>query len=433
MTYQETIDFLYSKLPVFHRVGKAAYKDGLGNTLLLDEYFNHPHRKFKCIHVAGTNGKGSVSHMLAAVLMEAGYKTGLYTSPHLRDFRERIRVNGEMISQEEVVRFVADHTNMIAEVQPSFFELTVAMAFNYFAQMEVDVAVVEVGLGGRLDSTNIILPVCSVITNISWDHTDLLGDSLEKIATEKAGIIKPGVPVIIGEETEATREVFIQKANREGSKLLFAENEFLSLGEEVTQGGIQRFQLRGKDGLEFFPELDLLGKYQRHNILTVFACITELQQLGFNIPMDKVTGALRNVTTLTGLQGRWQIIQQNPLVICDTGHNAAGIKEVMNQLVRVPCEKLHIVFGVVSDKPLSQVLELLPKNAHYYFTRADIPRALQPERLQQEAARFGLRGGVSPDVRSACREALSVAGINDLVFVGGSTFVVADFLRDCLG
>jgi dihydrofolate synthase/folylpolyglutamate synthase len=430
MTYQETIEFLYSKLPVFHRVGKAAYKDGLGNTLLLDTYFNHPHRRFKCIHVAGTNGKGSVSHMIAAILQEAGYKTGLYTSPHLLDFRERIKVNGEMIHEDEVIHFVQEHTKMIAEIQPSFFELTVAMAFKYFAEKEVDVAVVEVGLGGRLDSTNIILPVCSVITNISWDHTDLLGDSLEKIASEKAGIIKPGVPVIIGEESEDTRKVFIQKASKENSKLRFAEHEFACLQQEITPEGYQRFHLRSKEGPEFFPDLDLLGNYQRHNILTVFACVAELQQGGFIIPTSKMIAALRSVTTITGLQGRWQIIQHNPLLICDTGHNVAGIMEVMNQLKRVPCEALHIVFGVVSDKPLSPVLELLPKNATYYFTRAEIPRALQPEVLQQEAARFGLRGRVFHNVHSAGREAMSVAGRNDLIFIGGSTFVVADFLKD---
>jgi dihydrofolate synthase / folylpolyglutamate synthase len=432
MTYQEAIEFLYSKLPVFHRVGKAAYKDGLGNTLLLDAYFNHPHRGFKSIHVGGTNGKGSVSHMLAAILQEAGYKTGLYTSPHLRDFRERIRVNGEMMREEEVVRFVKDHSEMIAEVQPSFFELTVAMAFNYFAEKEVDVAVVEVGLGGRLDSTNIIQPVCSVITNISWDHTDLLGDSLEKIAIEKAGIIKPGVPVIIGEESEDTREVFIQKALKEGSPLCFAGHEFSCRKREITSEGYQRIHLLGREGLEIIPELDLLGDYQRHNILAVFTCITELQRLGFIIPMEKVLFALKNVTSITGLQGRWQIMQRNPLLICDTGHNVAGIREVINQLEKIPCETRHIVFGVVNDKPLTPVLELLPKNASYYFTRADIPRALRPELLQQEASRFGLRGRVFPDVHSAWQVALSEAGSNDIIFVGGSTFIVADFLRDIL-
>ena len=430
-TYQQVLDFLYSQLPMFQRTGAAAYKDNLDNTIRLDEMFSHPHRSFKTIHVAGTNGKGSVSHMLASVLQEAGYKTGLYTSPHLKDFRERIRVNGEMITEDAVVQFTElfQQKNEVENLEPSFFELTVSMAFDYFRSMNVDVAVIEVGLGGRLDSTNIITPEVSVITNISFDHMALLGDTLPKIAAEKAGIIKKDVPVVVGETSPATSFVFAQFAEKVQTRLAFADQEYLADYSMLTIDGKQSLNIRKNDQL-IYPDLklDLLGIYQRHNVPTVLKAIDLLNEKGWDLSENIIRKGLLNVIRNTGLLGRWQIIGHNPLVVCDTGHNQAGIKLVVEQINQTAWKALHIVIGMVSDKDQDNVLALLPINAKYYFTKASIPRAAEPEVLAAKAERFGLKGDCYPTVRQALSVALANAGENDLVFVGGSTFVVAEIL-----
>ena len=430
-TYQQVLDYLYSQLPMFQRTGAAAYKDNLDNTIRLDEMFGHPHQSFKAIHVAGTNGKGSVSHMLASILQEAGCKTGLYTSPHLKDFRERIRVNGEMISEDAVVNFTElfQQKNEIEKLEPSFFELTVSMAFDYFRDQKVDIAVVEVGLGGRLDSTNIITPEISVITNISFDHMALLGDTLPKIAAEKAGIIKKDVPVVVGETSPETSFVFEQFAEKVQTKLAFADQEYQADYSMLTIDGKQSLNIH-KNGKLFYPDLklELLGIYQRHNVPTVIKAIDLLNEKGWNLSENTIRRGLLNVIQNTGLLGRWQIIGHNPLVICDTGHNPAGIKLVVEQINQTAWKQLHIVVGMVNDKDQDEVLSLLPAKAEYYFTKASIPRAAEPEALAAKAERFGLNGNCYPTVRQALSVALANAGENDLVFVGGSTFVVAEIL-----
>ena len=430
-TYQQVLDYLYSQLPMFQRSGAAAYKDNLDNTIRLDEMFGHPHRSFKTIHVAGTNGKGSVSHMLASVLQEAGYKTGLYTSPHLKDFRERIRVNGEMITEDAVVNFTElfQAKNEIEKLEPSFFELTVSMAFDYFRDQKVDIAVIEVGLGGRLDSTNIITPEVSVITNISFDHMALLGDTLPKIAAEKAGIIKKDVPVVVGETSPETSFVFEQFAEKVQTRLSFADQEYQADYSMITVEGKQSLNIM-KDGILFYPDLklDLLGIYQRHNVPTLLKTIDVLNEKGWNLSEDIIRRGLLNTISNTGLLGRWQIIGNNPLVICDTGHNPAGIKLVVEQINQTAWKQLHMVIGMVNDKDQDEVLSLLPAKAQYYFTKASIPRAAEPEALAAKAERFGLTGNCYPTVRQALSVALANAGENDLVFVGGSTFVVAEIL-----
>jgi len=430
-TYPQVLDYLYSQLPMFHRVGAAAYKDNLDNTIRLDEMYHYPHQAFKTIHVAGTNGKGSVSHMLASVLQEAGYKTGLYTSPHLKDFRERIRVNGEMISDEAVVQFTESFLakNETHQIEPSFFELTVSMAFDYFRSMEIDVAVIEVGLGGRLDSTNIIIPEVSVITNISFDHMALLGNTLPLIAAEKAGIIKPSIPVVIGETASETKPVFEIIALKEGSPIVFADQTYQATYGMLTLDGKQSLNIQSR-GIMVYPDLklDLLGIYQRFNVPTVLKTIDILNDKGWNLSEEVIRKGLENTIWNTGLMGRWQIIGHNPVTICDTGHNPAGIQLVVEQINQTPWERLHIIIGMVNDKDQSEVLSLLPVDAKYYFTKASIPRATEPEELAAKAARFGLKGNCYPFVRQALSEALANAGINDLVFVGGSTFVVAEIL-----
>jgi len=430
-TYPQVIEYLYSQLPMFQRTGASAYKDNLDNTIRLDEMFGHPHRSFKSIHVAGTNGKGSVSHMLASVLQEAGYKTGLYTSPHLKDFRERIRVNGEMISEEAVIGFTEQFLEKKEneKMEPSFFELTVSMAFDYFRSRKVDVAVIEVGLGGRLDSTNIITPEISVITNISFDHMALLGNTLPKIAAEKAGIIKKNVPVVVGETSPETSFVFEQFAEKMQTKLTFADQEYQADYSMLTIDGKQSLNIH-KNGQLFYPDLklDLLGIYQRHNVPTVLKAIDFLNEKGWNLSENNICRGLQKVIQNTGLLGRWQIIGHNPLVICDTGHNPAGIKLVVEQINQTAWKQLHIVVGMVNDKDQDEVLSLLPENAQYYFTKATIPRAAEPEVLAAKAKRFGLSGNCYPTVRQALSAALANAGENDLVFVGGSTFVVAEIL-----
>ncbi|MGD9994727.1 MAG: folylpolyglutamate synthase/dihydrofolate synthase family protein [Salinivirgaceae bacterium] len=427
MDYQQTIDFLFSQLPVFQREGKAAYKDNLDNTLALDAYFNHPHKKFKTIHVAGTNGKGSVSHMIASVLQESGLKTGLYTSPHLTDFRERIKVNGMMMDKDSVVEFVNSHKRIIEELKPSFFELTVAMAFNYFAREQVDVAVIEVGMGGRLDSTNIIKPVLSIITNIGLDHTQFLGTTLEQIAREKAGIIKDQVPVIIGTQQDETAPVFEEIAIARNAPLCFASKRFY-ISKAALENDLLHLAIKNKQsGTTLELELDLLGNYQKDNLLTVMAAMQILIPM-FDIPKSTVVTGLKKVVKNTGLNGRWQVIQKKPLIICDTGHNYDGIAFIVNQLANETYDKLHIVFGMVNDKDPSAVLNLLPRNAIYYFTKASIPRALNHVELMETAKYFNLHGEAYPTVADAVSAAKRQLNENDLLFVGGSTFVVADFL-----
>lgn len=425
MTYNEALDYIYSHLPMFQRVGKAAYKADLGNTLKLDEYFGHPHRTFKTIHIAGTNGKGSTSHMLAAVLQKAGYRVGLYTSPHLRDFRERIRVNGEMIPEDEVAKFISQHKDFFDQIMPSFFEMTVALAFDYFSRMNLDVAVIEVGLGGRLDSTNIINPILSVITNIGFDHTDLLGDTLPKIASEKAGIIKPDTPVVVSKYQPEVENVFIAKAKEMNAPIYFADQEIQVFEQYIDTTGLQVLKLTEKDK-DIKIEIDLLGNYQRYNIPGVLKSIEILSGKGFLLSNEALMDGLRNVQTLTGLMGRWQKLSENPLIYCDTGHNVDGIKYVVEQLRHIPHNNLHMVIGVVADKNIDGMLALLPKNATYYFTQAAIPRALNHEELKKRAAEHQLYGHSYSKVALALAAAKEASNPNDLIFVGGSTFVVAE-------
>lgn len=426
MNYKQTIEFLYSSLPAYHRIGKAAYKNDLANTIALDDHFSHPHTKYKTIHIAGTNGKGSVSHITASVLQAAGWKTGLYTSPHLKDFRERIRVNGKMISREEVIQFVKSNRDIIEKIKPSFFELTVAMAFDFFYRQEVDVAVIETGLGGRLDSTNIILPVLSVITNIGHDHMDLLGNSLEKVAGEKAGIIKKHIPVIIGETQKESKEVFIRKAREMEAPVYFADTRFRCSLEEWNPGSSYRkFSVKDlTDNSSFNGTIPLPGNYQLKNIQTLFQVFNVLDS-GFGISEKTVKTGIRNVIRNTGLMGRWQVIGKDPLTICDTGHNKEGIEYVTRQIEMTPSTGLHMVIGFVSDKDLSEILPLLPKKAKYYFTRAEVERALDENLLKMIAGEYGLEGKSYATVKEALAAARTAAATSDLVFVGGSNFIVA--------
>lgn len=432
MTYTETLDFLYNRLPMFHRIGPAAYKNSLENTHLIDEYFGHPHRNFKTVHVGGTNGKGSVSHMLAAVLQAAGYKTGLYTSPHLVDFRERIRVNGAMISEQEVAKWVEKHAvgQNLWNREPSFFELTVALAFDYFSRQKVDIAIIEVGLGGRLDSTNIITPEISVITNIGYDHVQLLGDTLEKIAAEKAGIIKSRVPVVIGETNSETEQVFNNAAVKLNAPVFFADQELKAGYSLLSLDGKQVLNILRND-LPAFPDLkiDLLGNYQQKNVPTVLKTIDIMLEMGWKISKENIYEGLENAGSSTGLMGRWQIIGNNPLIVCDTGHNEDGIKMIVGQIKNTAYKNLHIVFGMVADKDIVHVLQLLPREATYYFTRAALPRALDEKNLAEQANLIGLHGRSYSSVKEAFTAARMNADRNDLVFVGGSNFVVAEILR----
>lgn len=429
MNYQQTTQYLFSQLPMYQRVGKAAYKADLNNTHALDEHFSHPHRQFRTIHIAGTNGKGSTSHMLCSILMEAGYKVGLYTSPHLIDFRERIRVNGKPIAEKDVIAFVADNKGIFERIRPSFFEMTVALAFKYFADEKVDVAVIEVGLGGRLDSTNIINPDLSVITNIGLDHTDLLGDTLQKIATEKAGIIKPSTPVVVSEQQLEVTSIFEAVAKTNNAPIIFADNKFRAENPTVNNG-YQTITVRSiADSSKRIFSLDLMGSYQTRNVVGVLAATDQLQLIGYKVSQKDIEQGLQKVVDNTGLMGRWQIIDREPLTICDTGHNVDGITHIVNQIKSTPYNKLHIVFGMVGDKNIDGVLQLLPKDATYYFTRPSIPRALDEAQLAHRATHFDLQGSVFPDVKSAIVAARKTANPNDLVFVGGSTFTVADALQ----
>lgn len=428
MNYTQALDYLYAKLPMFTRVGAVAFKKDLHNTLVMCEKLGNPQHQFKSVHVGGTNGKGSTSHMLAAIFQQAGYKTGLYTSPHLKDFRERIRINGEMIPKEFVTDFVEEQKDLMETLSPSFFEVTVAMAFSYFAIEKVDIAIIEVGLGGRIDSTNIITPELSVITNISLDHTNILGNTLAEIAGEKAGIIKPEIPVVIGEQQAETAQVFLNKAAETNSSLTFADQEL-----RITQLHKAELQLlasvyKGDQPLYENLELDLTGSYQRKNILTVLQAVQTLRANGYQIPDEAIYNALKQVKALTGLQGRWQTLSESPLVICDTGHNIAGISEVIQNINDTPHDQLHIVIGMVKDKDISGVLQLLPKEAHYYFCQPDLERALPAIELAEQAKAYQLIGDVFPTVQLAFHAAKDNADSNDLVFVGGSTFVVAEVL-----
>lgn len=427
MTYKETLDYLFAQLPMFHRIGAAAYKANLDNTYALMDVLKQPQTKFKTIHVAGTNGKGSTSHMMAAVLQEAGYKVGLYTSPHLKDFRERIRINGKMIPQQKVVYFVNQHQKHFDKIKPSFFEWTVGLAFDYFAEKKVDIAIIEVGLGGRLDSTNIITPELSIITNISFDHTNLLGNTLELIAGEKAGIIKKDIPCLISERAIVTEEVFINKAKKEETLLFFTEDlvKVKAVKQTFKKGKLNLVYKVSSSKKEML--CDLPGTYQTKNIATIYAACAILNSFSdFKIGLTKIEKALTKVTETTGLKGRWQVLNNKPLVIADTGHNEAGIKEVLKNIKLTPYKNLHIVLGIVNDKDVNTMLSLLPKKAIYYFCKASIPRALNEKELQLLAAKHKLIGTIFKTVSKALATAKKTAHKDDLIFVGGSTFTVAE-------
>jgi dihydrofolate synthase/folylpolyglutamate synthase len=422
MKYQETLDYLYSQLPMFQRVGGSAYKKDLTNTIALCQALDNPQNKFKSIHIAGTNGKGSSSHAIAAVLQAAGYKVGLYTSPHLKDFTERIRLNGRQIGEDRVVAWVQQHKALIEEIKPSFFELTVGLAFDYFAQQKVDIAVVEVGMGGRLDSTNIISPLVSLITRIGLDHTQFLGDTLEAISREKAGIIKPGVPVVIGEKQAETSRVYQEVANRNGSALYFAQENF-SVESSVPGSVIITSPVSGNP-LKISP--DIKAGYFVKNLPGVLGVIAELLKLGFNFTDDNLTEGLENIVSLTGLKGRYQILNTQPKTIADVSHNPDGLQPLLEQILSEQFVKLHIVLGVVADKDLAHALRLFPKTAQYYFCQAQIPRALPAYDLQQQARQLGLAGEAYLTVEQALAKAKEQATAEDLILITGSTFVVAE-------
>ncbi len=403
--YSQTVEWMFQQLPMYQRIGADAFKKNLTNILDFSEKLGNPHFNFKAIHVAGTNGKGSTSHMLASIMQEAGYKVGLYTSPHLKDFRERIRIDGEEIPEDTVTRFIDENRSFLEDHKLSFFEMTVGMAFDHFSWEKVDIAVVEVGLGGRLDSTNIITPILSVITNIGMDHVQMLGDTLEEIAFEKAGIIKPGIPVVIGENQLETKVVFNETAKRLNSEIIFSED----LNSE-----------------NYFS--DLTGEYQVKNIQTVVTTIRKLNNTGFNISEENIYKGLLKVKKNTGLRGRWDILQANPKVICDTAHNAEGLIYVIKQLLKEDFKKLRIVLGVVNDKDLEKILPLFPRGAKYYFCRPNVPRGMDADYLSDQALKFKLIGSVYSSVSNAYLKALSEAEKNDVIYVGGSTFTVAEII-----
>ena len=426
MNYQETLDYLFNALPMFQRVGASAYKADLTNTIALCTHLGNPQNHFKSIHVAGTNGKGSTSHALASIFQAAGYKTGLYTSPHLKSFTERIRINGDEINKDDVVEFVATHKDFLDQLQPSFFEMTVGLAFWYFAKHEVDIAIIEVGMGGRLDSTNVISPELCVITNIGLDHTQFLGDTLPLIAGEKAGIIKQGVPVLVSHTQKETQAVFLQKAAEMQASLVFADQLWeVNRTQNPDASQLARFQVKGRaDAFEL--EFGLRGDYQRYNLPGILEAVEQMRKQGWNLTKEALHLGLARVSEQTGLKGRWQILQTQPLTIADTGHNEAGILEVVNQLKKYPYSQLWMVIGMVNDKDISKVLDLLPKDATYIFCQASIPRAMDVDILASKALEKGLMGQVIPKVRDAIEFARKNAGADDLIFIGGSTFVVAE-------
>ena len=425
MNYQETVSYLFNSAPVFEHVGASAYKPGLQTTKALDEHFSHPHRAYKTIHIAGTNGKGSCSHSIAAVLQQAGYKVGLYTSPHLVDFRERIRVNGEMIPEQRVIDFVEKERSFFEPLHPSFFELTTALAFLYFKEQKVDVAVMEVGLGGRLDCTNIITPEVSIITNISFDHTQFLGNTLALIAGEKAGIIKPDVPVVIGEDLPETRPVFQKKADECHTSIIYAQNHPVVTASKACADGGRDYETTTFGHIHG----DLGGDYQEKNMNTVLTAMPIIQQK-FNISNDDVKEALAHVCKLTGLRGRWETLRETPHVVCDTGHNVGGWQYLAPQIEQQPCKTLRIVFGMVDDKDINTVMQLLPKQAVYYFTQASSHRAIPVHKVQEIAKAHQLEGMTFSNVKDAYQQALSDAHPEDFIFVGGSSYLVADLLTD---
>ena len=437
MTYQETCDYLFSQLPMFEKQGVSGYKEGLENTHALDEHFGHPHEHFRSIHIAGTNGKGSCAHTISAILQACGYRVGLYTSPHLVDFRERIRINGQPIPEKYVTDFVAQEKQFFEPLHPTFFELTTAMAFKYFSDMNIDIAVIEVGLGGRLDCTNIITPILSVITNISLDHTQLLGTSLEQIAMEKAGIIKKGVPVVIGETTAETRPVFEAMATEQGAPITFAEDHPEVTAAELISTAMH-YQTRHYGRLQG----QLCGIYQEKNTNTILCAVRKLEERGYmyRFAADSQSEAVgrevsigfKDVCKLTGLQGRWQIVSEEPLTVCDTGHNVAGWEYLSRQMSQVKCRRMHIVFGAVEDKDVDGMMALLPKNATYYFTKANNHRAISENVLKMLGQQIGLHGESYPSVAEAYESAHNTAQKDDFVFIGGSSYVVADFLKNCI-
>ena len=404
MNYQETIDYLFKKLPIYQRKGVVAYKKDIGNITKICNQLNNPHNNFKSIHIAGTNGKGSTAHLISSILQEANYKVGLYTSPHLKDFRERIRINGIMISKENVVKFVSENKNHFEQINISFFEMTVAMAFDFFSKEKVDIAIIETGLGGRLDSTNIITPILSIITNISIDHSNLLGNTIEEIAKEKAGIIKPSIPVLIGKKQKETLKIFSKTSKRNNSNIMYAKSQNINYPSELK------------------------GDYQIENINTSISCAKILIKIGWEITKKNMKNGVKNCIQNTGIQGRWQTLQKEPLIICDTAHNEEGIKKVMLQIKNIKYNCLHIVFGTVNDKELTNILKLLPKNAKYYFCQAKIPRALTAKLLQEKCKSFQLNGNSYKNVSSAVLNAKKNSTKKDLIFIGGSTFVVAEVI-----
>lgn len=425
MTYEESLDYLFSKLPMFQRIGPPAFKKSLNRTVALMEQLGNPHQRFKSIHIAGTNGKGSVAHMLAAILQAAGYKVGLHTSPHYRDFRERIKLNGQMVSKSYVQDFVNQHQGLMEQLQPSFFELSVGMAFCYFAEQQVNVAVVETGLGGRLDSTNVLTPLLSIITNISYDHQQFLGDTLPEIAGEKAGIIKPGVPVVIGETQPETREVFIKKAEAIGSEICFADQVF-EVERISVDGEGQTFSVSWTNtGSWPTIRLSVSGSYQQQNLVTVLGSL-EYIRTHFEVQVEQMLTGLAHIQELTGIQGRWQVLGQEPLVIAESAHNLAGVKVAMEQLAQLSFSNLHMVWGMVSDKDPVPVLELLPRSAQYYFVRPDIPRGLDAQQLREIGKGVGMMGKAYNSVQQGLEVARKKAASNDLIYVGGSIFVVAE-------
>lgn len=442
MNYKEALEYMYSQLPMFHRIGAAAYKANLNNTLELDKITGYPHRNFAAVHVAGTNGKGSVSHMLASVFQESGAKTGLFTSPHIIDYRERMKINGNLIPEDFVIEFLQAHMEDFKRIQPSFFEMTFAMAMQWFSECKVDIAVIETGMGGRLDSTNVITPLISVITNIGHDHVQFLGNSHEAIAIEKAGIIKQGVPVIIGETMDATGKVFMETSRQKGSPILFADQYYtIESIASVTPDEVpwQRFRIQHSDvgqisnhhssnGFDLTVDCPLLGNYQIKNVTTVIAVLEALKTSFPVLTQEVIASGIKNTIINTGLQGRWQVIAQSPLTICDIGHNTHGLAEVVKQIARQKYNKLHFVLGVVNDKDLEGMLQMLPKDAEYYFCKADIPRGLDAGELQNKAMIKGLGGQTYTSVANAYETAVSKAKHDDMIFVGGSAFTVAEVL-----
>jgi dihydrofolate synthase/folylpolyglutamate synthase len=430
MNYQQTLSYLFEALPMFHRIGPAAYKANLDNTYALMGLLNNPHQKIKCIHIAGTNGKGSTSNMLASILQEAGYKTGLYTSPHLKDFRERIRVNGEMANEEWIADFVTHYKKDFDKIQPSFFEMTTAMTFAYFDYMKTDINIIETGLGGRLDSTNVIQPIVSIITNIGYDHMNLLGDTLPKIAGEKAGIIKQNTPVIINEHQKDIAEIFTTKANNLNAPITFAGDlwDIKTQLSNVFSETMLVYARNNSNKSSIHFSCNLTGPYQSKNIAGVLACIDALNKHGFEISEENIQYGMQNIKRNTGFKGRWYKLQEGPLVMCDTAHNKDGLQQIMPIISNYSQGNVRIVLGMVDDKDIASVLPLFPTNAQYYFCKADIPRGLDAQILKEKASEFNLQGNIYNNVKDALENAIEDASTNDLIFVGGSTFTVAEII-----